>query len=141
MVKAMYVTKNESAETVYGLNKLLGGRAIKYGRRRNGDVFNVAVQDVKSRPDLFLAPCGEPFTFDSRGGIIIPCEDEPVAPKIDFGASLTDIPGVGPATAEKLAEAGVYTHEQVRELTEEQLIDIGVPPLSRRKITEWKQSS
>jgi hypothetical protein len=138
MVKAMYSTTNVSPEPVYGLTKVLGGRSIKYGRKRHGDVFNVAIDDVRKQPDKFVAPCGEPFTFDSKGGIINPCEDEPVAPEIKHGADLTEIPGVGPATAEKFAEAGLYTHEDIRGLTEEQLIDLKVPPLSRKKIKEWQ---
>lgn len=140
MVKAVFVTNNASPETLYGDTRVLGGRVIKYGRHRNGDVFNVAVADVRARPNRYLAPCGKPFTFDAKGGIIIPCEDEPVAPQIQHGDSLTDIPGIGPATAKKLVEADIHTKEQVAELSDSEMIDLGIPPQSRTKIREWTLS-
>jgi len=140
MVSAMFVTDNVSHEVIYGDARLLGGRRIKYGKKTNGDVFNVAVADIKARPGRYLAPCGEPFDFDKNGVIIIPCKDKPVAVETVHGEDLTEIPGVGQATARKFAENGIYTKGDVAKLSKEELIKIGVPPLSRNKIEEWKLS-
>jgi len=140
MVKAMFTTPNEASEQVYGTTYLLGNRVINYKRHRDGDIFNVAVQDIRSRPDRFISPCGKPFDFDKNGGIINPCEDEPVVEETEYGESLTDIPGVGVATSRKFAEAGIFKQEQVAQLSDTELVELGVPPMSRKKIREWTQS-
>jgi len=134
MVKAVYVSTNSSRHPVHGPTKAVLGRAIDYGWRRNGEAFNVAEVDIIARPDMFIAyPCQEPFII-KNGKILVPCGVEEVSDGFD---TLEDIPGVGPSTAEKLVDLGLYTPDDVLTKADEGILK-QLPAMSRKKVAQWQ---
>lgn len=135
MVKAVYNPTNEARHPFHGSTKPLGGRAVDYGYRKKGDVFNVAESDVIARPDLFLAyPCQEKFIIKGSK-VVVPCGEEEVKSEL-AEMSLEDIPGVGPSTADKLVELGLYSAEDVLTKADEDIIE-QLPVAARAKVQEW----
>jgi len=84
MVKVIY-KGSAGMSTVYG-STLVGGAPINYGYRKNGDVFEVAVDDVIAQPSRFTAwPCDRVFTI-KNGKLDVPCgemEPEDVLYRVD----------------------------------------------------------
>lgn len=140
MVKVIYSPTNTAKHPLHGTVKVLNGRSISYGFRKQGDVFNVAVVDIAAHPNNYRAyPCNEPFGWDEGGNIIMPCPD--TLEETMVADNLEELPGVGPRVAERLVSAGLVTKEDVaNRATDELMSDIGVPPASRKKILEWQQS-
>ena len=134
MVKAIYTTANAARHPLHGSVKILSGRAVDYGWRKSGDVFNVAEVDIIARPDMFLAyPCKEPFIIKD-GKVLVPCGKEKVSDGFD---SLEDIPGVGPSAAQKLVDLGLYTPEDVLENADEGILE-QLPAITRKKVAQWQ---
>lgn len=135
MVKAIYNPTNTARHPLHGATKALGGRSVDYGYRKKGDVFNVAESDIVAQPGLFLAyPCEEPFIINGSK-VTVPCGAEKVESELD-GMTLEDIPGVGPSTADKLVELGLYSPEDVLTKADEGIIG-QLPVASRSKVQEW----
>lgn len=139
MVKVIYHSLNVAKHKVYGVNKLFGGRSLNYGWRKPGDVFEVAEKDVISKPQEFYAyPCDEPFRVEG-GKLVNPCGKVQSVEKV--GGNLTDIPGVGPRVAQKFLDVGLDTQEKIaKNLTEELMQELQLPPMSRNKLREWLES-
>lgn len=136
-VKIIYNSLNKARHPVSGTTIVPAlQRSMRYGSRKAGDVFDVAVQDVLAKPDLFLAyPCGKPFVIDG-GKLENPCGTRQSVLK-DAG-QLTDIPGIGKKMAERFQDNGIITQSDVMQLSEEAMFEIKVPPASRKKILEWQ---
>lgn len=138
MVKIVYDSANTAKHSVFGTERVLGGRAINYGWRKPGDVFNVSEADIMANLDLFLAyPCKEKFTVE-KGKLVSPCGE--IGKKEVVNESLEDIPGIGPRLAAKFMDHGLVSQQKVLDLLDDELMEeLSVPPASRKKIKEWME--
>ena len=135
MVKVVYSSTNTARHDVVGTSRILG-RPMQYGYRKDGDVFNVAVQDIILRPDSFLAwPCRERFIIN--GNVLEnPCGE--MEPEVRFGA-IEDIPGIGSKIAERLTSMGILTPEDVLHNVDDEVLK-SLPPRSRTSIKKWQEA-
>ncbi len=132
VVKVIY-KGSAGMSTVYG-STLVGGAPINYGYRKDGDVFEVAVDDVIAQPSRFTAwPCDRVFTV-KNGKLDVPCgEMEPE----DKAGTIEGLPGIGKKTAEKLIAMGIETPDDVLYRVDDKILD-GLPPRSRSSIRKWQ---
>lgn len=141
---------------VFGEN----GRPISYGYRANGDTFQVAIDDILAKPQVFLAPCGRPFHITGRV-VVDPCNEAPDEPDTLESADMTlaelggVIPGLGElapqlatalgseAAAEKLILSGVRSMSDLAEMEPGKLRElVGAGPANTyRKTVEGPKAA
>lgn len=132
MVKVIY-KGSIGMSTVYG-STLVGGAPINYGYHKDGDVFEVSVDDVMAQPSRFTAwPCDRAFTI-KNGKLDVPCgEMEPE----DKASTIEGLPGIGKKTAQKLAKMGITTQDDVLYRVDDEILN-SLPPMSRKAIKKWQ---
>lgn len=135
MVKVVYVPLNTARHSLFGGSRILGGRPIDYGYRKQGDVFNVAVADVILSPSLFVAyPCRDPFIIKGDN-VEVPCGT--IEPTESQG-TIEGIPGIGKKIAKRLNDMGILTPDDVLKNVDDEILN-NLPPRSRGSIKKWQE--
>ena len=118
----------------------VGRQFHPYGQFRKGEFFEVDKRDVKARPDIFLAPSGQPYQWvgfdpiDPGAAAVEPTLPEgeqlealqlvdpmPYDKLID---DLSLIPGIGKSSAAKLIKHHVQTPADLEKLDDSALEEI-----------------
>jgi hypothetical protein len=141
MVEAIY-RGSAGMSTVYGASRVLGN-PINYGYHKDGDMFNVAVDDIIARPSSFNAwPCNRPFIIRD-GKVKTPCtrmepkeSTEPTESVEPPQETIIGLPGVGKKTAETLKGLDIVTKDDLL-YADYKVLD-KLSPASRNGIEKWQ---
>jgi len=140
MIKAIY-RGSAGMSTVYGASRVLGN-PISYGYHKDGDVFDVAVDDIIARPSSFNAwPCNRPFIIRDEK-VKTPCtrmepKDSAESHPEPTLETIIGLPGVGKKTAKTLEGLGVTTKDELL-FADYKVLD-KLSPASRKGIEKWQK--
>ena len=142
MVEAMY--QGGSAPSAVNGGTFFPGtnRRQYYGYLKTGDIVPVFARDIRSRPDHWVQPNGEPFKF-AGGTIVLPKEAEEASslPKLPPDKyALTDILGIGATKAAMLEDDGVLTVAQFAQMSPDHRAKY-TTSLYRDRMEEWLQQN
>lgn len=89
-----YNSGNDGEQSVYStlFDQHTGRRMLINSAAVHGQILSVPVQDILARPELFLAPCGQPFVITGQS-VVDPCAQQTV----DEPPGLESLPADPPA--------------------------------------------